>query len=73
LYERFFRASRAGVVNWNRALTGASSRLPFGGVGRSGNGRPSAYFAADYCDYAVASMEVEKVGMPGKVVPGIEV
>jgi succinylglutamic semialdehyde dehydrogenase len=71
LYERFFWASRAGVVNWNRALTGASSRLPFGGVGRSGNGRPSAYFAADYCDYAVGSIEVEKVEIPGKVVPGI--
>ena len=73
LYERFFRASRAGVVNWNRALTGASSRLPFGGVGRSGNGRPGAYFASDYCDYAVASMEVEKVEMPGKVVAGLGV
>jgi succinylglutamic semialdehyde dehydrogenase len=71
LYERFFRASRAGVVNWNRALTGASSRLPFGGIGRSGNGRPSAYFAADYCDYAVASMETEKLAMPAKLTPGI--
>jgi succinylglutamic semialdehyde dehydrogenase len=73
LYERFFRASRAGVVNWNRPLTGASSRLPFGGIGRSGNGRPSAFFAADYCDYAVASMEVEKVTMPEKLMPGIAV
>jgi succinylglutamic semialdehyde dehydrogenase len=73
LYQRFFQASGAGVVNWNRALTGASSRLPFGGIGRSGNGRPSAFFAADYCDYAVASMEVEKVAMPEKLAPGIEI
>jgi succinylglutamic semialdehyde dehydrogenase len=73
LYERFYRASRAGIVNWNRALTGASSRLPFGGVGRSGNGRPSAYFAADYCDYAVGSIELEKVAMPGKLLPGVAV
>jgi succinylglutamic semialdehyde dehydrogenase len=71
LYEQFFRASRAGIVNWNRALTGASSRLPFGGIGRSGNGRPSAYFAADYCDYAVGSIEVEKLAMPEKFLPGI--
>jgi succinylglutamic semialdehyde dehydrogenase len=71
LYERFFRASRAGIVNWNRPLTGASSRLPFGGIGRSGNGRPSAYFAADYCDYAVASMEAETLSMPEKATPGI--
>jgi succinylglutamic semialdehyde dehydrogenase len=73
LYERFFHESRAGIVNWNRALTGASSRLPFGGVGHSGNGRPSAYFAADYCDYAVASIEVEKLAMPEKLAPGIGV
>ena len=45
LYEQFYRRARAGVVNWNRPLTGASSRLPFGGVGLSGNHRPSAYFA----------------------------
>jgi succinylglutamic semialdehyde dehydrogenase len=73
LYERFFRASRAGVVNWNRPLTGASSRLPFGGVGRSGNGRASAYFAADYCDYAIASLEVEKLAMPQKLLPGVAI
>ena len=42
---------RAGVVNWNRPLTGASSALSFGGTGDSGNNRPSAYFAADYSDH----------------------
>jgi succinylglutamic semialdehyde dehydrogenase len=71
LYERFFRASRAGIVNWNRPLTGASSRLPFGGIGQSGNGRPSAFFAADYCDYAVGSIEVRKLTMPEKLISGI--
>ena len=49
LYDRFYREIAPGVVNWNRPLTGASSALPFGGVGDSGNHRPSAYFAADYC------------------------
>jgi succinylglutamic semialdehyde dehydrogenase len=48
---------RAGVVNWNRPTTGASSAAPFGGVGLSGNHRPSAYYAADYCAYPVASLE----------------
>ena len=72
LYERFFAQSRAGIVNWNRPLTGASSRLPFGGVGNSGNGRPSAYFAADYCDHAVASMENESLTLPNKLLPGIQ-
>lgn len=72
LWERFYRKIRAGVVNWNRALTGASSALPFGGIGDSGNHRPSAYFAADYCSYPVASLEIERVAMPEKLTPGID-
>ncbi|MGZ8371037.1 MAG: succinylglutamate-semialdehyde dehydrogenase, partial [Caulobacteraceae bacterium] len=51
LYRRFWSGTRAGVVNWNRPTTGASSAAPFGGVGLSGNHRPSAYYAADYCAY----------------------
>ena len=57
LYDRFWASSRAGVVNWNRPTTGASSAAPFGGVGASGNHRPSAYYAADYCAWPVASLE----------------
>ncbi len=71
LYEKFFKLSRAGVVNWNRPLTGASSEAPFGGIGQSGNHQPSAYFATDYCFYPVASIEQEKVIMPDKLTPGI--
>jgi succinylglutamic semialdehyde dehydrogenase len=72
LFERFRRGVRAGVVNWNRPLTGASSALPFGGLGESGNHRPSAFFAADYCSDPVASLEAERVTMPAKLTPGIE-
>lgn len=57
LYLRFWQQSRAGIVNWNRPLTGASSAAPFGGIGASGNHRPSAYYAADYCAYPVAGLE----------------
>ncbi len=57
LWDRFRRASRAGVVNLNRPTPGASGALPFGGSGASGNHRPSAYYAADYCAYPVASLE----------------
>jgi succinylglutamic semialdehyde dehydrogenase len=71
-FETFFAKIRAGVVNWNRPLTGASSALPFGGVGHSGNHRPSAAFAADYCSYPIASLESETVAMPAKLTPGIE-
>ena len=56
-YEAFYKAGRAGVVNWNRPLTGASSAAPFGGLGISGNHRPSGSYAADYCAYPVASLE----------------
>jgi succinylglutamic semialdehyde dehydrogenase len=71
LYEEFYRAIRAGVVNWNRPITGASGSLPFGGVGLSGNHRPSGYYAADYCSYPVASMETPKLEMPAKLPPGL--
>lgn len=55
-FEHFSRQSRAGIVNWNRPLVGASSAAPFGGSGLSGNFRPSAYYAADYCAYPVAGL-----------------
>ena len=57
LYQRFWDDSRAGVLAWNRPTTGAASASPFGGVGLSGNHRPSAWYAADYCAYPVASLE----------------
>ena len=71
-YERFYHTIRAGLINWNRPTTGAAGNLPFGGVGRSGNHRPSAYFAADYCNYPVASMEQTELVLPEKQLPGIE-
>jgi succinylglutamic semialdehyde dehydrogenase len=57
LYDRFWANSRAGIVNWNKPTSGASSSAPFGGIGLSGNHRPSAYYAADYCAYPVVSSE----------------
>ena len=71
LYEQFFRRIRAGVVNWNRPTTGASGSLPFGGVGLSGNHRPSGFYAADYCSYPVASMEEAKLTVPSKLATGL--
>lgn len=56
-YQHFYNEIRAGIINWNTPLTGASSLAPFGGIGKSGNFRPSGYFAADYCSYPVASQE----------------
>lgn len=73
LYARFSASVRAGVVNWNQPLTGASSGAPFGGVGRSGNHRPSAYFAADYCSFPVAAIEVPQLKSPANLPPGLAV
>jgi succinylglutamic semialdehyde dehydrogenase len=73
LYDKFFRTIRAGVVNWNRPTTGASGSLPFGGVGLSGNHRPSGYYAADYCSFPVASMESPRLELPAKLSPGITI
>ncbi|WP_100658011.1 succinylglutamate-semialdehyde dehydrogenase [Alteromonas flava] len=70
-YEHFLTHIRAGIVNWNRPITGASSAAPFGGIGESGNHRASAYYAADYCAYPVASVELDKVTMPGTLSPGL--
>ncbi|QJB70661.1 succinylglutamate-semialdehyde dehydrogenase [Parasphingorhabdus halotolerans] len=59
-YDQFWSNSRAGIVNWNKMTVGASSDAPFGGIGLSGNHRPSAFYAADYCAYPVVSMEAEQ-------------
>lgn len=59
-YNRFWANIRAGIVNWNRPTNGASSAAPFGGIGLSGNHRPAAFYAADYCAYPVASTELEQ-------------
>ena len=70
-YAIFLRRIRAGIVNWNRPLTGASSAAPFGGIGASGNHRASAYYAADYCAYPQASLESATLTLPEKLSPGL--
>ncbi|WP_161627591.1 succinylglutamate-semialdehyde dehydrogenase [Pseudomonas viridiflava] len=70
-YQQFWLESRAGIVNWNKQLTGAASSAPFGGVGASGNHRASAYYAADYCAYPVASLETGSLTLPTTLTPGI--
>ncbi len=71
LYDRFWSGARAGIVNRDRPTTGAASNAPVGGVGASGNHRPSAYYAADYCAFPVASLEETKVR--GAITTGLRV
>ena len=59
-YNRFWANVRAGVVNWNRATIATSAAAPLGGIGLSGNHRPSGTYAADYCAYPVSSAELEQ-------------
>jgi succinylglutamic semialdehyde dehydrogenase len=60
-YEKFWTHTKAGVINWNKPTNGAPSTAPFGGVGLSGNHRPSAFYAADYCAYPVTSVTGDRV------------
>ena len=70
-FNYFYDRIRAGIVNWNKQLTGASSAAPFGGIGASGNHRASAYYAADYCSYPVAGIEADQLALPQTLSPGL--
>lgn len=71
LYNEALMRARVGLLNWNRTTNGASSRLPFGGMGKSGNDRPSAHFAIQYCSVPVASLEDPTSFDKSKMLPGI--
>jgi succinylglutamic semialdehyde dehydrogenase len=60
MYDKFWANVRAGVINWNKPTNGAPSNAPFGGIGASGNHRPSAFYAADYCAEPVTSSEADR-------------
>ncbi len=72
LYQRALLEAKVGLLNWNRTTNGASSKLPFGGMGRSGNDRPSADFAVQYCSVPVSSLEDHTQFDPKAIMPGID-
>ena len=71
-FEQLLLEARAGIVNWNKPLTGAASTAPFGGVGASGNHRASAWYAADYCAWPMASLESPVLTLPTALSPGLD-
>lgn len=71
LYNEALLRARVGLLNLNRTTNGASSRLPFGGMGKSGNDRPSAHFAVQYCTVPVASLEDPTSLDKTKLLPGV--
>jgi succinylglutamic semialdehyde dehydrogenase len=70
-WRLFYQNVKAGIINWNTPTTGASSKAPFGGLKHSGNLRPSAYLAADYCSYPVAAQQMANIQLPQILTPGI--
>lgn len=71
-FDRLLIEARAGIVNWNKPLTGAASSAPFGGIGASGNHRASAWYAADYCAWPMASLESAEMTLPTTLSPGLD-
>jgi succinylglutamic semialdehyde dehydrogenase len=57
LYEQALIEAQVGQLNLNRTTNGASSKLPFGGMNKSGNDRPSAHFAVQYTTVPISSLE----------------
>jgi len=71
-FDQLLIDARAGIVNWNKPLTGAASSAPFGGIGASGNHRASAWYAADYCAWPMASLESPQLTLPTALSPGLD-
>jgi succinylglutamic semialdehyde dehydrogenase len=70
-FDRCQRALECGVVNWNAPTVGASGRLPFGGLKRSGNHRPAALWSPLYCAAPVAVLRGEPTLDRRKLAPGV--
>ncbi len=70
-YERCIGRVRVGCLNWNKATVGASGKLPFGGLGKSGNDRPAGVSATLYCTVAQAHLESEAGFAPESLPPGM--
>jgi len=71
-YAPFFNQVNAGVINFNAPTTGANAKAPFGGIKKSGNHRPSGYFASDYCSYPIASLQHKQIQLPERLAPGVD-
>lgn len=67
-FEACVARVKVGCLAWNAPTVGSSSRLPFGGVGRSGNHRPAGVFSSLYCAYPLAltrgEASLDRKGLP---------
>ncbi|MEM8875399.1 MAG: aldehyde dehydrogenase family protein [Planctomycetota bacterium] len=58
-----------GIFHHNAPTVGAAGRMPFGGHGHSGNGRPAGFFAIDACNVPIASLENPTITPPDLRLP----
>jgi succinylglutamic semialdehyde dehydrogenase len=70
-FEHAIGRVRTGLLNWNRGTIGASGRLPFGGLLRSGNDRPAGILASVYCSFAQSHLESAAGFDPAQLPPGV--
>ena len=70
-FEHAIGRVRCGVLNWNRGTVGASGRLPFGGLLRSGNDRPAGILATVYCTFPQAHLENDAGFDASQLPPGV--
>ncbi len=70
-YDKCWDGIEAGLINWNRSTVGASSRLPFGGLKKSGNHFPTALPSTHYCTYPVSSLETAETKPVAPTMPGL--
>lgn len=71
IFQACYQDLESGLINWNKGTIGASSRLPFGGLKKSGNHQPTALTSVLYCAYPVASLESEHTALPAQKLPGL--
>lgn len=70
-FERAADGLRVGVLHWNQSSAGASGRLPFGGVGDSGNHRPAGILAGQFCAWPQAVRPSPPASTPLPKWPGL--
>ncbi len=70
-YDHCVGRVRTGILNWNKGTVGASGRLPFGGIGKSGNDRPAGISAALYCTFVQSHLESDAGFDPASLPPGM--
>jgi succinylglutamic semialdehyde dehydrogenase len=71
IYQKAIIDAKVGLLNLNRTTNGASSKMPFGGLGKSGNDRASGHYAIQYCTTPLASLEDETAFDRAKIFPGV--